>query len=72
MVTISISDKMIKKGTEFVVIPRKDYEKLLAVKKIPKQTKKQRYINELLKDVREGNLRGPFNSVEELRADLEK
>jgi len=82
--------RTIKKGEEFVIIPRKEYENFLraektnekgvAVKhsfKVPKGHKKfydelDKELTVALREVAEGNVIGPFNSVEELRTSLEK
>lgn len=79
MVTISISDKIIKKGSEFVVIPRAEYERLLSAKKLPKNIKtkakvkidKKHFLYEALQDVKKGRVSGPFKTADELMKHLE-
>lgn len=61
------------KRDDLVVLPRRDYEQLVsdstkeAIKRDPKI---DREIKLALKDVKEGKLEGPFNSVEEFMSSL--
>ena len=75
MVTISVSQKNLKRG-EFVLIPRHEYEALVRrqvsdtarknAKKIPS------WLKASLRDVEEGRVSGPFETVEELMEHLGK
>ncbi len=69
MNTITIPKKLIKeKG--LILIPRKEYEILLrAVKKYAQLDKN---LDEAIKEVRQGKTIGPFRSVNEIKASLEK
>ena len=68
MTTITIPKK-ITKGEELVVIPRKDYERLLEFKKIPEfqPTPTQK---KALKKARENRKRGNFLTLNELKQKL--
>lgn len=74
---------MVKNG-DLVVIPRREYEDLLRVKKqrTSKGHKKEskefrdpeldRELDKAIKEYEEGKYYGPFRTIEELRASLEK
>ncbi len=75
MATFTIPRALAAKG-DLVVLPRKEYESLVRtakaqgakakpVKKLPS------WLRASLKDVEEGRVYGPFNTVKELRASLE-
>ena len=68
MATITIPKK-ITKGEELVIIPRKDYEKLLELKRIPEfqPTAAQK---KALKRARENRKRGNFLILNELKQKL--
>ena len=75
MVTISISQKNLRRG-EFVLIPKQEYEALVrrqisgtARKKAKKMPS---WLKASLRDVEEGRVSGPFETVEELMEHLEK
>lgn len=68
MSTITIPKK-ITKGEELVVIPRKDYERLL---KYPKIKKLDQDLEKALEDVRAGRLFGPFKTVEEFKKSISR
>ena len=91
MPTLTIPKKLLKKGADLVVIPRKEYEalirgknghkKLITVKRSPSfrvAKKHEKFYDALdqeltdaLRDVDNGNVYGPFDSVEKLRKSLE-
>ncbi len=82
--------RAIKKGEEFVIIPRKAYEEFLRVQqtsgkdvvikhsfKVPKKHEKfynelDKELTEAMREVREGKVMGPFDSVAELKKSLRK
>ncbi len=68
MVTITIPKK-ITKGEELIIIPRKEYEKLLELKKIPEfqPTPAQK---KALKRARQNRGRGNFLTFNELKQKL--
>ena len=58
---------------DLVVLPRRDYEQLVsdsAQETVKRNPKIDRAIKLALKDVKEGRLEGPFNSVEEFMSSL--
>lgn len=67
MTTITIPKKIIK--DDLVIIPRKDYEKLLVA--LQRYTRLDEDLGKALKQVKRGRTIGPFNSVKELRHSLE-
>lgn len=70
MNTITIPKKLTKKG-ELVLVPRRDYEKLLkALKKQIFTHKLERDLEAAIKETRRSKVYGPFNSVQELKASL--
>ena len=72
MNTITIPKTLSKKG-DLVVIPRKQYEKFLhATEKLQSFIKLDKDLKQSLKELKTGKIFGPFNSVKELRASLEK
>lgn len=68
MATITIPKK-ITKGEELVIIPRKDYERLLS---FPKRKKLDRGLEKALEDVKKGRMIGPFSSLKEGLAALKR
>jgi len=68
MITITIPKK-ITKGEELVVIPRKEYERVLRIFKKEKKTRTQldRDLEKALEDVKAGRLFGPFKNVKEFK-----
>lgn len=72
MNTLTIPKSLIG-SDDLVVLPRHDYEQLVSdsVKETVKRDPKiDRAIKLALKDVKEGKLEGPFNSVEEFMSSL--
>jgi hypothetical protein len=67
MTTITIP-KTVTKGEELVVIPRKDYEEFLRLKKekISKSGKLDKDLQEAMQQVLDGKVSKPFSSVKEL------
>lgn len=68
MSTVTIPKK-ITKGTELVVIPRKDYEKLLSQKTIP-EFKPTETDKKALARARENRAAGKFLTIDELKQKL--
>lgn len=68
MTTLTIPKK-ITRGEELIIIPRKEYEKILC---LPKKRKLDKGLEKALEDVRKGRMSKPFNSVEELIKSLKK
>jgi len=68
MVIVTIPKK-ITKGEELVVIPRKEYERVLRIFKKERKTRTQfdRDLEKALKDAKAGRLFGPFKSVKEFK-----
>lgn len=62
--------KSITKGEELIVIPRKEYEILVSVKK--EKTDLDKELSAALKEIKQGKFIGPFTSVKELKKSLEK
>lgn len=60
--------KKITKGEELVVIPRKEYERIL---RFPKRKKLDRGLEKALEDVRTGRISKPFNNIKKLIKSLE-
>lgn len=71
MTTITIPKK-ITKGEELIIIPRKEYERFLHILKKRNYTKFDKDLDKIIKEVRQGKIIGPFNSIKSLRASLEK
>jgi len=74
MATLTIPKKFAAKD-DLVVLPRKEYESLVRtakanVAKAKPAKKLPAWLRASLKDVEEGRVSGPFNTVEELMADL--
>ncbi|MEK7117584.1 MAG: hypothetical protein AAB861_02305 [Patescibacteria group bacterium] len=69
MATITIN-KSVTKGEELVIIPRKEYEELVSAKNNKNGLDKE--LLAALKEIKQGKLVGPFNSVKELKKTLEK
>jgi hypothetical protein len=72
MVTITIPKK-VTRGEELIVVPRKEYEKLLKITKKGKKVKTQldRDLENALEDVKAGRLFGPFKTVKEFKKSIE-
>lgn len=68
MVTVTIPKK-ITKGDELVIIPRKEFEKLL---RPVKKKKLDPDLAKALADVKAGRLIGPFKNVEEFKKAIER
>ncbi len=68
MPTVTIPKK-ITKGTELVVMPRKDYEKLLSQKAIP-QFQPTRADKKVLARARKNRAAGKFLTLDELKQKL--
>lgn len=62
MGTITIPQK-ITKGEELVIVPRKEYEKLLSY--IRRKKKLDKDLEEALEEVRNGKTIGPFSTLKE-------
>ena len=72
MQTLTIPKSLVGKG-DLVVLPRHDYEQLVSDSShevIKRDPKLDREIKLALKDVKEGRLEGPFNTVEEFMSSL--
>jgi len=67
--TIITIPKKITKGEELIIIPRKEYEKLLGS---PKGEKLDLGLGEALEDVRRGRMIGPSSSSKEGLAALKR
>ncbi|MDO8470476.1 MAG: hypothetical protein Q7S63_00685 [bacterium] len=71
MTTITIP-KEVTGGRELVLVPRKDYERVLRVLgQIRPQAKIDRFLKQALREVKQGKTVGPFRSVEVLKKSLE-
>lgn len=72
MTTITIP-KEITGGRELVLVPRKDYERVLSfLRQIKPQVKLDRFLKQALREVKQGKTVGPFRSVEALKRSLEE
>jgi len=72
MVTITIPKK-ITNGKELIVVPKKDWEKLLKiVKRKVYQAELEKGLEEALREVKAGKVIGPFSKAEDLIKSLEK
>jgi len=72
MITISILPKHLKRG-EFMLVPKREYEKLVRSSRVRGKAKKlPSWLRASLREAEEGKLVGPFHSVKELMADLER
>ena len=74
MVTLSISPKLVKQE-KLVIIAKREYDDLLRRANFaPQKTNKKlpSWLKASLRDVKEGRISGPFNTVKELMAHLEK
>ena len=69
MITLTIPKEMTRKG-DLVIIPRREYERILDLgkkiirKKVKPVSELDRGLEEALKEVREGKVFGPFDTVE--------
>lgn len=72
MVTLSISPKLIRQDERLVVIPQREYEALLRARIKQKSKKLPAWLRASLRDVQEGRVSGPFDSVQALMTHLEK
>ncbi len=70
MVTITIPKKLIK-NDDLVIVPRKEYEKILRVAKKQGYTRLDRDLDEAIKEFHQGKVIGPFNSVKDLKKSLD-
>lgn len=68
MTTITIPKRIIK--DDLVIIPRKDYEKLLVA--LRRYTRLDKDLSKALEQAKKGRTIGPFSSIKELRASLEE
>ena len=70
MTTLTIPKEMTRKG-DLVIIPRREYERILDLgkkiirKKVKPVSELDKRLEKALKEVREGKTIGPFNTVEE-------
>lgn len=76
MKTITIPDNLIRED-ELVVIPRRDYDRLLlgsvkTFKKPKRLSELDKRLNKALEEVKRGEIYGPFDNVVELRRSLRK
>lgn len=65
---VSIPKELAKK--DLILIPRKDYERILTILNHYKELDKE--LKEATKEAKAGKLIGPFSSARELRVSLEK
>ena len=65
MATITIPKKLIK-NDDLIVIPRRDYEKLLRFLKKRVYTSFDRDLDEAIAEVKAGEIIGPFKNAKEL------
>lgn len=65
---ITISQKSLPKD-DIVLLPRRDYEQLIKLAHF--QTELDEDLKQSLKDIKNGNIFGPFNTVEELKKSIE-
>lgn len=72
MVTFAISPKLIRQDERFVLIPQREYESLLRGRTNGRAKKMPAWLRASLKDVKEGRVSGPFDSISALVAHLEK
>jgi len=68
MSTVTIPKK-ITKGEELIILPRREYEKLL---KFPEEKKADPELEKALEDVRQGRVIGPFVNSKDLIDSLGK
>ncbi|MBU2545238.1 hypothetical protein KKC65_02190 [Patescibacteria group bacterium] len=68
MSTVTIPKK-ITKGEELIILPRREYEKLL---KFPEEKKVDPELEKALEDVRQGRVIGPFVNSKDLIDSLGK
>ncbi|MBI2100769.1 MAG: hypothetical protein HYT47_02015 [Candidatus Vogelbacteria bacterium] len=79
METLTIPKKLAKKG-DLVLIPRRDYERLLAgsnnfssvVKPKRRLSELDKRLGEALEEVRQGKVYGPFDNVNDLMRSLRR
>lgn len=72
MVTITIPKK-ITNGKELVIVPKKDWEKILELaKRKVHQLQLEKGLDKALEEVKKGKLIGPFEKVNDLIKSLEK
>jgi len=72
MATITIPKKFAN-GKELIIVPKKDWEKLLKIAKMKiSQAKLEKGLKEALREVKTGRIRGPFERGVDLIKDLEK
>ena len=73
MTTLTIPKEMTRKG-DLVIIPRREYEKILDLgkRKVQPISELDKGLEEALKEVKEGKTIGPFETVEEMIKSLKK
>lgn len=65
--------KKVTKGADLVLLPRKDYERIVrALKRRETDTKLDPDLKKALEEIKYGKTMGPFSSVAELKQSLEK
>ncbi|NKQ39077.1 MAG: hypothetical protein HF967_06350 [Methanosarcinales archaeon] len=64
MATITISKKLIK-NDDLIIIPRKEYEKILYAAKKQKYTQLDKDLDKAIAEYKAGKVFGPFNSAED-------
>lgn len=65
--------KEITNGKEWVIVPKKDWEKILELAKEKiRQLQLEKELDKALKEVKRGKLIGPFGKVDDLIKSLEK
>lgn len=69
MTTITIPKKL-EKEKDLVVIPKREYEKLLSISKKPVK-KLDRDLEKALAEIKAGKVFGPFRSMESLMKSLD-
>ena len=71
MTTITISKKLIK-NDDLVIIPRKEYERILRVAKKQGYNQLDKDLAQAIAEYKAGEVFGPFNSVKTFKDSLEK
>lgn len=71
--TIITIPKRVTNGKELIIIPKKDWERILRIaKRKTYQAELEKGLDEALEEVRKGKIKGPFSNVDDLIRDLEK
>ena len=68
--TRAIIPKTVTKGEDLIIIPCKEYERLLAI--VQDKIALAEELNQALQEVEAGKIIGPFNTVSELKSSLEE